>query len=355
MFWIFQAFFWIFPVGLLWTQNIDEGLRTVGRYAFFLFSPVYLLIARRELIDRCIVSFLSGCAVTECLAYYNWLQIHVFTDWPTGPRVTRLRAEGDTAPFVDRIMYAPILAWAGYLAAHKALKNSGSKRFGYSLLTLLTIINLVFSGGRTGQLAFLLLLTLLIFQQFPKRQGIAALISIVLVGGISITSYSNNDFLKNRVNQAIYEITHYNEAVGTSVGQRINFLFISTHLYLQNPILGVGTGDFIQEYEKLNAKLTPQWAETTNPHNQYLYVLATTGAIGGIILLLTYLIPILQSKIDSEKNLRAGLVVFICFISLFESYLWRSNTSLLYVIFATLLTQRNSSIEFEPKQDLQNS
>ena len=59
LFWIFQAFFWITPLSLLWTDDLQAGLRMVGRYAFFLLSPLYLTIARRELAPRCIAAFLA--------------------------------------------------------------------------------------------------------------------------------------------------------------------------------------------------------------------------------------------------------------------------------------------------------
>jgi O-antigen ligase len=82
---------------------------------------------------------------------------------------------------------------------------------------------------------------------------------------------------------------------------------------------------------------------TNNPHNQYLFVLTTTGVLGGAILLLAYFPPILwRRRQDALAQLRVGLAVFIGFISLFEDYLWRSNTSLLFVLFAALLLSQRS-------------
>lgn len=341
LFWIFQAFFWIFPLSLLWTDDLDAGFKMVGRYAFFLLSPVYLLIARRDLIDRCITSFLAGCALTELLAYYNWLQIHLFTDWPSGPRVTRLRAEGDTAPFVDRIMYAPILAWAAYLGAKKSLTSSGIQRIGYAIFTLSSIINLVISGGRTGQLAFLVLLVVFIFQSFSKSPTKAAIVSITLVSSIAIGSYSTSSFMKHRVDMAVDEVLNYTEKINTSAGLRITYYINSIRIFKENPFFGVGAGDFETAYEKVNSTHSPEWWPTPNPHNQYLFVLTTTGLIGGALLLLVLFPPSLwRQKNHSRTNSGLALVVFIATINILESYLWRSNTSLLYVVFAILLSQK---------------
>ena len=341
LFWIFQAFFWIVPFSLLWTEDTQSGLKMAGRYGFFLLSPLYLTVARRELAPRCIAVFLAGCAMSEALAYYNWLQMLHFPDWPRGIRV-RKDLE-DTAPFVDHILYAPILAWAGYLAARQALSGALGRRIGYLLLTLATLGNLVFSGGRAGQLAFLVLLVILAFQRLAKRPVAAALVSIALVGGIAALGYTGNDYLRARVDETIRETSQSEKNIATSTGQRFTFYANSLRLFAEHPLFGVGAGDFEQEYAQINKRHSPDWMTTNNPHNQYLFVLTTTGVLGGAILLLAYFPPILwRRRQDALAQLRVGLAVFIGFISLFEDYLWRSNTSLLFVLFAALLLSQRS-------------
>jgi len=341
LFWIFQAFFWIVPFSLLWTEDTQSGLKMAGRYGFFLLSPLYLTVARRELAPRCIAVFLAGCAMSEALAYYNWLQMLHFPDWPRGIRV-RKDLE-DTAPFVDHILYAPILAWAGYLAARQALSGTLGRRIGYLLLTLATLGNLVFSGGRAGQLAFLVLLVILAFQRLAKRPVAAALVSIALVGGIAALGYTGNDYLRARVDETIRETSQSEKNIATSTGQRFTFYANSLRLFAEHPLFGVGAGDFEQEYAQINKRHSPDWMTTNNPHNQYLFVLTTTGVLGGAILLLAYFPPILwRRRQDALAQLRVGLAVFIGFISLFEDYLWRSNTSLLFVLFAALLLSQRS-------------
>lgn len=341
LFWIFQAFFWIVPFSLLWTEDTQSGLKMAGRYGFFLLSPLYLTVARRELAPRCIAVFLAGCAMSEALAYYNWLQMLHFPDWPRGIRV-RKDLE-DTAPFVDHILYAPILAWAGYLAARQALSGTLGRRIGYFLLTLATLGNLMFSGGRAGQLAFLVLLVILAFQRLAKRPVAAALVSIALVGGIAALGYTGNDYLRARVDETIRETSQSEKNIATSTGQRFTFYANTLRLFAEHPLFGVGAGDFEQEYAQINKRRSPDWMTTNNPHNQYLFVLTTTGVLGGAILLLAYFPPILwRRRQDALAQLRVSLAVFIGFISLFEDYLWRSNTSLLFVLFAALLLSQRS-------------
>lgn len=346
LFWIFQAFFWVFVLSLLWTDDMAAGKRMVGRYGFFLLSGLYLTIARPDLLPRCIGFFLAGCAFTEALAYYNWLQMHVFTEWPDGIRVQK--SLEDTAPFVDRILYTPALAWAGYLTMHQALNTRGIQRITYGGLALTTIGNLIFSGGRTGLVAFLVLLGLLVFQRFAKRPITALVVATSLVGGITVAGYSNNTYFKNRLDEAVHEVTNYKEAVNTSVGLRINFYINTWRIFAENPLLGVGGGDFTTEYTRMNERRSPQWVGTHNPHNQYLFVLSTTGLLGGAIMLVVYFPPALWRKSkDALSEERWALFTFIACISIFESYLWRSNTSLLFVLFSTLLMQSTAKPTME--------
>lgn len=336
LFWIFQAFFWLFPLALLWSEDMAEGRRMVGRYTFFLLSPLYLTIARRELLARCIAAFLAGCLLAEGLAYYNWLQMHVFPAWPAGLRVAKDPA--DTAPFVDHILYAPILAWAAYLAARASLSGPLVRRLGYALLTVLSAGNLLFSGGRAGQLVFLVLLAVLVFQRFARRPLLAGLLSAALVSALLAGAYAGNDYFRSRVDMAVDEITHYEDSVNTSAALRLTFLMNSARLFAEHPLVGVGSGDYTREYAKLHERYSAGWLTTDNPHNQYLFVLTTTGLLGGAVLFAVYFPPLLwRGRCDDVAPLRTALVVFICTSSLFEDYLWRSNTSLLFVLFAVLL------------------
>lgn len=336
LFWIFQAFFWIIPLSLLWTEDLAAGLKMLGRYGFFLLSPLYLLVARREHAGKCILVFLAGIAGAEVLAYYNWLQMHVVPEWPRGIRVQK-EAE-DTAPFVDHILYAPILAWAGYLAAYRFLFGEAGHRRGYGLLALATCGNLVFSGGRAGQMVFLALLAVLVFQRFAKRPALATLLSAALISALLAVSYVSNDYFRSRLDMAVEEIASIDNTVNTSTGLRLTFYANSVRLFTEHPLIGVGAGDFTREYARVHEQHSPGWLTTTNPHNQYLFVLTTTGLLGGAILLQTLFPPALwRRQGDKLDHLRIGLVVFIGVSCLFEDYLWRSNTSLLFVLFAVVL------------------
>ena len=65
-------------------------------------------------------------------------------------------------------------------------------------------------------------------------------------------------FFHERVGLAIKEATTYSDNNYSSVGLRINFAINSWDVIKKNPLIGVGTGDFPNEYKKINTINSPE-------------------------------------------------------------------------------------------------
>lgn len=336
--WIFLAYYGVYLLSMLWTSDTSWGWRMVGKQTFFLLFPLYFTVARREHFGRYLAAFLLSIAMCEVLAYYNWFQMNMWTFLPDGIRAEKAMEE--TAPFVDRIMYAPALALAGYLAGYQILFGRAGRKMkiAYAVLMLTTIVNLVFSGGRAGLVGFFALLVVLIFQRFARRPFLAAVIACVAVGAVSVTAYEANGYFHSRIDQALDEVQHYESRANSSVGLRITYATNAWRIFMSSPLVGIGAGDYPDEYEKTNAQYSPQWEPAWNPHNQYLLALTSVGLLGGIALLLTLIYPMVRrGPQDGLQRVRFALPVLFIVICLFESYLMRSNTSLMYVLFSAAL------------------
>lgn len=342
VFWIFQAYFWIVVVGLLWTEDMRDGKRMVARAVWFVVAPIFLTSMRAADVPRYLFAFLLGVTMCELLAFYNWLQLHVFAWLPDGIRVDKDPL--DTAPFVDRALYTPILAMAGYVAAHQMLFAALRPRTRLLMAAslLMTFANLVISGGRTGQLAFLIAMALATVQRFARRPLLGTSLATALCTVLLTGAYYGSDYFRERVDVAIAEASDYQSHVNSSVGHRITYTLNSVRLFSAHPLAGVGTGDFRQEYAKVNARYTPAWEPPFNPHNQFLFVLTTTGVLGGVAVLLVFFPPALFRRPygDGYDRLRIALPVIFVVICMFESFLWRTNTSLMFVLFSCLLYAR---------------
>ena len=336
--WIFVAYYGVYLLSLLWTTDMTWGWRMVSKQTFFLLFPLFFTVARREHFWRYIAAFLSGIVFCEVLAYYNWLQLNLWPALPDGIRAQK--SLDDTAPFVDRIMYAPALALAGYLAGHQFLFADVGRRmrFCYLVLFFTTVVNLVFSGGRAGLVGFFALLALLVFQRFARRPVVAAIAALLIVGVVGATAYGANEYFRKRVDMAVSDIQHYETRPNTSVGLRITYAMNAWRIFMSSPAIGIGAGDYPAEYKEMNARYTPQWEPAWNPHNQYLLALTSAGLLGGVAVLLTLGYALVRrNPQDGRQRIRIAVPVLLIVICLVESYLMRSNTSMMYVVFSAAL------------------
>lgn len=336
--WIFVAYYGIFLLSLLWTDDLSWGWRMVRRQNFFLLFVIYFTVARPEHFTRYIGAFLLGIAMCEVLAYYNWLNLHFLPGLPDG--ISAGKGKEDTAPFVDRILYTPALALAGYLAGHQMLFGNVANwiRRACGLLLIATIGNLLFSGGRAGLVGFLVLLALLVLQFFKQRRIMGILVACLLTSSIVIGGYASNEYFKKRIDQAVENISQYEIQPNTSVGLRITYTLNAWRMFVANPLIGVGAGDYPVEYEKINERYTPQWEPAWNPHNQYMLALTSAGILGGVLLFLVLFVPLFRNNPhDGRERMRQAVPVLLIVICIFESYLMRSNISLMYVLFTAVL------------------
>lgn len=343
VFWVFLGYALTFLVSMTWTDNAAEGWKNVRRTSFFVLAPVYLTVARRDHFGRYLAAFLGSVAMCELLSFYNWLQLYHFPAWPRGVKVVKPDPD-EVAPFVDHLMYAPVLAWAGYLEAVEVLnaRRSTARRLLFLVLLVATMANLIISGGRAGQLTFFVLLALAILQRFAKRPLLGATLAFATVALLFSAAYQQSGFFRDRVDQAVAEVQNYQHDRNSSIGLRLTMWENSFRIIRQHPWLGVGAGDFSHEYAEMSRLHTPEAMLMRNPHNQYMFVLATTGLAGGLWLLLVLLFPVMSRQAgDADiKTVRVGLSVCFVVLCLFESYLWRTNTGLLYALFSALYYAR---------------
>ena len=334
----FAAYYLAFLLGMLWTEDISAGWRMVDRQTPFLLFLLYWSCTDPKYRERYILAFIAGVALCALLAHYNFLQLHVFPDWPRGVRV--FKGSLDTGPFLDRILYTPILALGAYFCIRRLLVASGViERIGMAAISCLLISNLVFSGGRTGMVMFAAMCIALIFERIkPKLKALllCAVLSSLFFGGI----FSFGNYFAVRVSEGVSDLQNFQNNQNTPVGQRLVYWATSFMLFMQNPVIGVGSGDFQQEYARIKPKQWESTPDSFNPHNQFLMTATTTGVIGlGLLLYIFYC----ATRLASDPRMYAVLIGFAV-VCIFESYLWRSNTALTFAVMLVLLTNRDVGV-----------
>jgi O-antigen ligase len=331
------VFYCLHILGLIWTEDFQWGIHILHKmWYFLLLLPVLFSIVKKDYIRFYISAFLIAIAITEVASYLVWFELvapfkHASVQNPT--------------PFMSHISYNPILAFAIYLVLHELFFNKKMTNLLFSIYSFFAIsmtINMFITGGRAGQVVFFVMVSLIIFQILDKQRVKSLMVILLVIPGIFYTSYQLSDLFKDRVNWAVYEITNYSDpqVASSSVGLRINFTKNSWDIIKDNPLIGIGTGDFPSEYKKINQINTPDLPNASNPHNMYILVLMQLGFLGLISMLSIFYFQIKRSFKSSNKFIRdvgIALPVMFLVIMLSDSYLLGHYTTLMYIFFSSFL------------------
>ena len=336
------VFYFLHIIGMFWTQDLEWGFNVLHKmWYFLLLLPVLYTLVKKEYIKFYIYAFLAAIALTELLSYLVWFE--VIGEF-------RKASFDNPTPFMSHISYNPFLAFAIYLVAYEIFINKQLSKlmlWVYSFFTVIMVFNMFITQGRSGQVAFFALTGILILQYFKGQRIKALIVALILIPGIFLTAYQTSPLFERRANLAIKEVVNYdieyvvgNQFVNSSVGARILFAANSWEIIKENPLLGVGTGDFPSEYKKISEILSPGGPYITNPHNMYILVLTQLGVVGLLSMLSIFYFQIKISFAGSNKFVRDvgfSLPFLFLVIMLADSYLLGHFTSLLFVFFSSFL------------------
>ena len=329
------VFFFLHVVGLLWTEDLSWGLHIVHKmWYFLLLLPVLFTIVRREHIKFYISAFLLAITFTEIASYLVWFEIIE----PFKNATVR-----NPTPFMSHISYNPILAFAIYLVLHEIFFNKKITNLVFSLYSFFAIsmsINMFITGGRAGQVMYFAMLAIIVFQFFNNQKIKSLLLISVLIPGIFFTAYTTSDLFQQRVDAAVKNIISYSDNKASSVGLRITFALNSWEVIKENPIIGIGTGDFPNEYLRINQLNSANLPATTNPHNMYILILMEIGVIGLLSMLSIFYYQIKLSSNSPNRFIRdIGITLPLLFLVIMwsDSYLLGHYTTLMFVFFSSFL------------------
>ena len=328
-------FFLLHLMGLLWTENINWGLHMLHKMWYFVgLYPILFTIVKKENIYTYISAFLLAISITEVCSYLIWFELIE----PFKNATVR-----NPIPFMSHISYNPILAFAIYLVLHQIIFNKKISNITIALMSFFAItmtINMFITGGRAGQVIFFVMIIIFSFQIFYEQKLKALILVFIVIPLIFFSAYKSSEIFQERFEDAINDVVSFQQNSNTSVGQRIVFLSNSLELIKNNPIIGVGTGDFSNEYLKVNIVNTPNLPYTTNPHNMYILILGQLGIIGLLSMLSIFYYQVKLSFNSTNKLLRdTGLVLPLLFLVLMlsDSYLLGHYTTLLFIFFSSFL------------------
>jgi O-antigen ligase len=261
-------------------------------------------------------SFLAGLAALNLLAVLKFLgafggEPYAFPLAPSG---------------MHHIWYSNLNAIGVYTAVSCLLfTRAGTSARGRALLygfLLLATLGILLSTSRTAWLG--IALTALIMAALTIKKKKTILIAVLLAVLAFACAFWFVPVVHQRIqliaeDLALYSADHHAES---SVGARLIMWQAALSMATSHPLVGVGTGDFVSELIRMRrARLIPKFLlEFNQPHNIYLFSLATNGIAGLAALLFVFyrslrsVLPALRTDGDGKVFAFLALAVTVHFM-----------------------------------------
>lgn len=255
-----------------------------------------------------------------------------------------LRGGSMPVPF-SHIRYSLILVFSFFSALWLYLEKS--KRI-YSALSFYLFILIHILSVRSGLVAiyFGLLITMayLILKSGNWKLALIGFFAVIIVGWGSFKFIPS---LKNRLAYMNYDYGQWKggKIDGNSDAMRMASLHTGLEIWKQNFWIGTSTGDILAESKKVSKKLFPeiQFDESRKmPHNQFLWILSSTGVLGLLFFVLAWLLPLWSNR--NKLNLIVILFHSIMAISFMVEYTLEEQVGgTFFMIFSMFFLKQMSS------------
>lgn len=281
-------------ISLFWSFNIANAILASQR--IFLGIAFFYILQLKILNQKSLLTFIQVIfSISLCYLIFELVNLNSFNQ-DEFYKIHNL--------FIHKNLFASFLFLGLIFSLYSIFKLKNTWK-AISIINSLGIISsLVILQNRTVLIASFLGLGLYIFK-YSKRvrlilSGIFIVVSISLLVGISMDK-------TKQINEL--------EALSLdSIEERVKLWGKTISLIKENPILGIGAGNWQYNYAKFSVNdvymIHQNKTNFQKPHNDYLWVLSETGTLGFILILAALFLLFKQAKIGQSKEVNilwAGL------------------------------------------------
>jgi O-antigen ligase len=180
---------------------------------------------------------------------------------------------------------------------------------------LLFVVVLHFLSVRSGLVIFYSCALFYGIYVLVKKRSLK--ISLLVLGSLLVTALLSMRYipsLKNRLAYMRYDLSQYKigKIDGNSDAMRLTSLKIGEKLMRENPLLGVGTGDILQQSKETGKIIAPSALSESikMPHNQFLWIGVSTGFVGLSCFLFAFIFPFVFFKSNIQLDFLMLYLVF---------------------------------------------
>jgi O-antigen ligase len=319
-------------LGVLRGVNQAEALFDLSKTLLIL-PLLFVLITAIRSSKSAIITLLKGVLIVGFVAQF--IGIYQLWGWMIDPAgiVTNIAEVSST--LANKNLYSSFVVFTlplGFIAYKQFSKSWKTVALSYLILTS---FHAVILQTRAGWLALVvaLLVLLIVFGLSGKKPGAIrfwkqvletkkhiALYVLILVGLTTASVIVKPEFLSDTYQKTVYivENTNSQEVKYGSVGNRFDMWSHTFEMYKDEPVLGQGLASWkflLPDYGQIGRKTEQGRMYFQRPHNDFLWVFAELGTIGGLLYLSIFLVPfflllrMLFKKTDRDKS-TAYLLLF---------------------------------------------
>jgi len=307
-------------IGLLYTNDIDTGLKFVRKSHYWLLAFAASSITLAQGRDRRLMHFyVAGVTFTSILFVLQYFGLA-----PMRPPYS-IGLHNRWAHISFSLMNALCLISLSYLFRIAGDNRQKALMGGLLIVNFLALALLLSDSGHLG---YILMTPIIAYNLIGKRNlaSIAAL-SALLIGLLFLSPVT-----LSRFNQTITETNNYVEQQSlTPVGLRYYMWGGAIRLYARNPVFGLGTGGYKKAMNEF--KPSDTWPDTIQPHNSILYMMVSFGIPGLISILWIYYYLIKKGWLN--VNTTGG--AFVLYFALVLIVGGLTDTQIIQVHFGTML------------------
>jgi len=239
-------------------------------YGMVTAAAVYAGLPGKRLVE----AFLAGLTVNAFIAFFQ------IPGWLPSKMV------GKYFGLAGGYNTLSILLIIGILMASYYFRHSTTPRRGLLTLALMLVLfaNLFVIRGRAGYVTFAVLSPLVVYNLCRGRHLLVAFLLYLLLIGLTGLS----PFVQERVEDTMVDIrlrlkVDRETAIGkkySDLEERVYMWYWASRLFLENPVLGVGTGGLHDAMKREGAEVG-----VDHPHSNFLHVAVSHGAAGVVVML----------------------------------------------------------------------
>jgi len=340
--WVFMGLFFVYVLGMTYTENLMFGWKDVVSKASILIFPLMLVTGKtlnRNHFYKVLYGFVAGNLLALVICIFNALLKYMENPELSHFFYTKLSFMIHPGYFSMYLNFA--IASIVYVAFKKKI---GSKsKFLAAFLVLFFLTGIFMLEAKIGIITVicnsLALVLYLIIRKKLLKQGLGILVTLIVIL-LGVVSYfeSFNERVSQLSDALITKRENIDRTTVQSSAVRLLVWEAAYEMIREKPFFGVGTGDvkdeLVDKYDQLG--MTGARDKRFNTHNQLLQTTVTLGIFGLAALLLNF-IGGFHLGIKDKKNLYIVFLFIIACNMLVESVLEKQSGVMFYAFFNSFL------------------